>query len=80
MQAWAIPLAASRCRNVHSDDVVELCQRTEGEMMKYRNFGQKSLNELKEKLADMSLHIGFDIKEEVRIAFEKQVEKLRSGV
>jgi len=48
-------------------------------MMKYRNFGQKSLNELKEKLAAMGLHLGYDLKEEVRIAFEKQLEKLRSG-
>ncbi len=76
-----LSVRAQNClNNANIRYVGELCQRTEGEMMKYRNFGQKSLNELKEKLADLGLHLGFDIKEEVRIAFEKQVEKLRSGV
>ena len=60
--------------------VGELCIRTEGEMMKYRNFGQKSLNELKDKLVELHLHLGYDLKEEVRIAFEKHVERQRAGI
>ena len=58
----------------------ELSLRSEAEMMKYRNFGQKSLNELKEKLHEINLHLGYDLKEEVRIAFEKHVEKMRAGI
>lgn len=57
----------------------ELVLRSESEMMKYRNFGQKSLTELKEKLTEMELHLGMELKEEVRIAFEKEIDKQRAG-
>ena len=57
----------------------EMVQKTESEMLKFRNFGQKSLNELKEKLVELELHLGMDLKEEVRIAFEKELEKLRGA-
>jgi DNA-directed RNA polymerase subunit alpha len=32
--------------------------KTEAEMLKYRNFGKKSLNEIKEKLASLGLTLG----------------------
>jgi DNA-directed RNA polymerase subunit alpha len=32
--------------------------KTESEMLKYRNFGKKSLNEIKEKLAALGLTLG----------------------
>ena len=32
--------------------------KTEQEMLKYRNFGKKSLNEIKEKLAALGLTLG----------------------
>ncbi|MEI6218850.1 MAG: DNA-directed RNA polymerase subunit alpha C-terminal domain-containing protein, partial [bacterium] len=38
--------------------VGELAQRTEAQMLKYRNFGKKSLNEIKAKLAELSLQLG----------------------
>ncbi len=75
-----LSVRAQNClNNANIRYVGDLVQRTEGEMMKYRNFGQKSLNELKEKLGEMNLHLGYEVKEEVRIAFEKQLEKMRSG-
>ena len=36
-------------------------QKTEGEMLKYRNFGKKSLNEIKEVLQRYGLFLGMDI-------------------
>jgi len=39
----------------------DLVQRTEAEMLKTKNFGRKSLNEIKEVLASMGLHLGMDI-------------------
>ena len=33
----------------------------EPEMLKFRNFGKKSLNEIKAKLEDMGLHLGMDL-------------------
>ena len=39
----------------------DLVQKTEAEMLKYRNFGRKSLQELVDILADMGLHFGMDV-------------------
>jgi DNA-directed RNA polymerase subunit alpha len=39
----------------------ELVSRTESEMLKYRNFGRKSLNELGEILEGLNLSWGMDI-------------------
>ncbi len=39
----------------------ELVQKTEAEMLKYRNFGKKSLNEIKEILAGMGLSLGMKL-------------------
>jgi DNA-directed RNA polymerase subunit alpha len=35
--------------------------KTEAEMLKYRNFGKKSLNEIKEKLSGLGLALGMNI-------------------
>jgi DNA-directed RNA polymerase subunit alpha len=39
----------------------DLLQRTESEMLKYRNFGKKSLTEIKEVLAKMGLSLGMKL-------------------
>lgn len=39
----------------------ELCQKTEAEMLKTKNFGRKSLNEIKEILSEMGLNLGTKI-------------------
>jgi DNA-directed RNA polymerase subunit alpha len=38
--------------------VGQLAQKSEGEMLKYRNFGKKSLNEIKDKLQQLGLGLG----------------------
>ena len=35
--------------------------KTEAEMLKYRNFGKKSLNEIKDKLTSLGLSLGMNI-------------------
>ena len=35
--------------------------KTEADMLKYRNFGRKSLNEIGSLLESMDLHFGMDI-------------------
>ena len=35
--------------------------KTEQEMLKYRNFGKKSLNEIKDKLTSLGLALGMNI-------------------
>jgi DNA-directed RNA polymerase subunit alpha len=35
----------------------------ESEMLKFKNFGRKSLTELQEKLGELELHFGMDVKQ-----------------
>jgi DNA-directed RNA polymerase subunit alpha len=39
----------------------DLVVKTDAEMLKYRNFGRKSLNEIKEVLTNMGLSLGTDV-------------------
>ncbi len=41
--------------------VRDLVQKTEAELLKTKNFGRKSLNEIKELLAEMNLSLGMDL-------------------
>ncbi len=50
--------AANCLNNANIVTVGELAQKTEAEMLKYRNFGKKSLNEIKAKLVEMGLSLG----------------------
>ena len=45
--------SANCLQNANISYIGELVQRTEGEMLKTKNFGRKSLNEIKEVLASM---------------------------
>jgi DNA-directed RNA polymerase subunit alpha len=53
--------AANCLNNANITTVGELAQKTEAEMLKYRNFGKKSLNEIKQKLEDLGLGLGMQI-------------------
>ncbi|HWL53182.1 MAG TPA: DNA-directed RNA polymerase subunit alpha [Chthoniobacteraceae bacterium] len=50
--------AANCLNNANITTVGQLAQKTEAEMLKYRNFGKKSLNEIKEKLTQLNLSLG----------------------
>lgn len=51
-------------KNANIQTIAELVQKTDGEMLKTRNFGRKSLNEIKEILEDMGLHLGMKVDED----------------
>ncbi len=51
-------------KNANIETIAELVQKTDGEMLKTRNFGRKSLNEIKEILEEMGLHLGMKVDEE----------------
>ena len=53
--------AANCLENAGIRYIGELVQRSEGEMLKTKNFGRKSLNEIKDLLAEMGLHLGMKI-------------------
>ncbi len=67
--------AANCLNNANITTVGQLAMKTEAEMLKYRNFGKKSLNEIKDKLTSLGLSLGMNIdpalldapKEEVKI-------------
>ena len=50
-------------KNANIQTIGELVQKSEAEMLKTKNFGRKSLNEIKEILAQMGLSLGMKIDE-----------------
>ncbi len=50
--------AANCLNNANITTVGQLAMKSEQEMLKYRNFGKKSLNEIKEKLTGLGLNLG----------------------
>ncbi len=57
--------AANCLNNANITTVGELAQKTEAEMLKYRNFGKKSLNEIKQKLTELGLSLGMTFEADV---------------
>jgi DNA-directed RNA polymerase subunit alpha len=55
--------AANCLNNANIITVGELITKSEVEMLKYRNFGKKSLNEIKEKLEEIGLSLGMKVDE-----------------
>src|SRR6059036_4228986 len=48
-------------KNADIKTIADLVQKTEAEMLKTKNFGRKSLNEIKELLAEMGLSLGMKV-------------------
>ncbi len=53
--------SANCLQNANIKHIHELVEKTESEMLKTKNFGRKSLNEIKEILADMGLSLGMTL-------------------
>jgi DNA-directed RNA polymerase subunit alpha len=56
-------------KNANIRTIGDLVQRTEQEMLRTKNFGRKSLNEIKELLGRMNLQLGMKIDEQGRIVW-----------
>jgi len=59
-----LELSVRSANCLKNDNIVyigDLIQKTEAEMLRTPNFGRKSLNEIKEVLTTMGLHLGMDI-------------------
>ena len=57
-----LSVRSSNClKNANIRTVAELVQKTEGDLLKTRNFGKKSLNEIKTLLADMNMTLGMKL-------------------
>ncbi len=66
--------SANCLQNANIRLIGELVQRTEAEMLKTKNFGRKSLNEIKEVLASMGLELGAKIES---FPDRTEIERLR---
>ena len=57
-----LSVRSSNClRDADIRTLGDLVRKSEAEMLKYRNFGRKSLQELVDILSDMGLHFGMDV-------------------
>ena len=59
-----LELSVRSANCLKNDNIVyigDLIQKTEAEMLRTPNFGRKSLNEIKEVLASLGLHLGMDV-------------------
>ena len=59
-----LELSVRSANCLKNDNIVyigDLIQKTEAEMLRTPNFGRKSLNEIKEELAQMGLHLGMEV-------------------
>ncbi|MFI5370326.1 MAG: DNA-directed RNA polymerase subunit alpha [Candidatus Eisenbacteria bacterium] len=57
-----LSVRSSNClRAAEIKTIGDLVQKTEPEMLKYRNFGRKSLKEIQDILGEMGLHFGMDV-------------------
>jgi DNA-directed RNA polymerase subunit alpha len=64
MKVDELELSVRSANCLKNDNIIyigDLVQKTEGEMLRTPNFGRKSLNEIKEVLGNMGLHLGMKI-------------------
>ncbi|MDR1444330.1 MAG: DNA-directed RNA polymerase subunit alpha [Treponema sp.] len=74
-----LSVRSSNClKNANIKTIGELTRKTEDDIAKTRNFGKKSLQEIKEKLKEWNLNLGItdinQLKNAVRVAPHKEVE------
>jgi len=66
--------SANCLKNANIHKIYQLVQKSEAEMLKTKNFGRKSLNEIKEVLAEMGLQLGMKLEGFVPPAEEESEE------
>jgi DNA-directed RNA polymerase subunit alpha len=74
-----LELSVRSANCLKNDNIVyigDLIQKTEAEMLRTPNFGRKSLNEIKEVLAQMGLHLGMDVPDWPPENIEEMAKKL----
>ena len=80
MEALELSVRTSNClKNANIRTIGDLIQRTEEELIKIRNFGRRSLQEIKEKLKEWGLSLGMtdfsQIKRPVRPPKKEEKDK-----
>ena len=74
-----LSVRAMNCLNSANIKLVfELCNKTESRMLKYRNFGKKSLDEIKEKIEKLGLELGMTLSDRLLSALEAEAVRVRA--
>jgi len=66
--------AANCLKNANIKTIADLVRKTENEMLKTKNFGKKSLNEIKDVLSEMGLTLGTKVDELMQASGKSQEE------
>lgn len=75
-----LSVRAQNClKNANIKLIGDLCMKTEQKMLKYRNFGKKSLDEIKSKLEAMGLSLGMSFSAEMITLIQEESKKLQSA-
>lgn len=70
-----LSVRSSNClKNANIKTLADLVIKTEVDMLKYRNFGRKSLNEIKEVLEEMGLSLGMKIDKDLLKEIKKSAK------
>ncbi len=68
-----LSVRAHNClKNANIRTIADLVQKTEQDMLRTKNFGRKSLNEIKEILAGMGLHLGMRVDSEALTGMQEE--------
>ena len=71
-----LSVRSSNCiQRANIETIKDLVSRSEPEMLKYRNFGKKSLNEIKKVLTDLGLSLGMDVEELIKTEQEQKASE-----
>lgn len=74
-----LSVRAMNCLNSANIKLIgELCTKTESRMLKFRNFGKKSLDEIKEKIEKLGLMLGMSLSDTLTAALEKESNRVRA--
>ena len=74
-----LSVRAMNCLNGANIKLIsELCTKTESRMLKYRNFGKKSLDEIKEKIEKIGLELGMNLSDRLMAALDAESARIRA--
>ena len=75
-----LSVRAMNCLNTANIKLLgELCLKSEARMLKFRNFGKKSLDEIKEKLVPLNLQLAMPLSENLANAIQAEAERAKAS-
>jgi len=75
-----LSVRASNClKTANIRTIADLVQKSEAELLKTKNFGKKSLNEIKTILGEMGLHLGMPVDAEDLERMRAQLDRVFEG-